>query len=583
MLSFRQKIILVYLGLFLLFVLLLFPITSHLIDTVEEGNLRKETQALIKKIDAGSMDEVIANLKKEQKHLFYRVTLLDSLGAIIYDTYYGSHLPQEELKNQTEVTNALQNSSGYAKRQSAEFGQELAYMALPFYVGGKKVILRTAFPYGQIESITDDFTLAFVIVSTAILLLFGLMTWLIISYLTSPVQQIIRAIKPYQEGKIEHLPEIKLKNPTSKNEFQSLAETLNSLTQRIEQQIEHLRQERNDKEAILDSLGEGVVAVDQMMTVVYMNKVSEQLLKVDKEQLIGKSFALAKQPKCHHLLHEALQKQQVVTGVLKPDGKPKLYLDIISVPRDQKQGAILVLQDKSGLHKVLELGRNFIANSSHELKTPITIIRGFAETLYDHPELSKEVSREITEKIVSNCQRMDTLVKNLLTLADIDEGLPRSRLIECDLFELIQHCKQIILTVHPKADIQLEQRNKEPVDMMVDSDLFELAIMNLLDNAVKYSPAPAQVKVILEKKGSEVIIQVTDKGMGIPQEDLEHIFERFYTVNKAHSRSLGGSGLGLSIVERIVEKHSGKITVQSTMGSGTTFTIVLPILEDERY
>lgn len=243
-----------------------------------------------------------------------------------------------------------------------------------------------------------------------------------------------------------------------------------------------------------------------------------------------------------------------------------------------------MLQDKTSLHKVIELGRDFIANASHELKTPITIIRGFAETLYDHPELSREVYREITEKIVSNCQRMDTLVKNLLTLAAVDEGLPRSRLQECDLVDLSEQAIQTILTVYPDAQITIETKGEEPFHLMADSDLVLQAILNLLDNAVKYSKPPAQVKIHIEKEGKEIIkMRITDQGIGIPQEDLDRIFERFYAVDKSHSRSLGGSGLGLSIVERIIEKHLGKIDVQSELGKGTTFLVTLPIGDDDRY
>lgn len=583
--TFRQKILVSYLLVFLIFIILLFPVIFHLIKKIEEGNLRAQTSALIQKINTSNrIDKVVENLKKEENYIFFRVTLLDQHGKVLFDTYSHEEVDDYELLSEhPEIAHAIKKGYGYLIQYSAPFGQELAYTALPFFVSDKQYVLRTAFPYGQINSVSDEFAITFIALTTAILLLFGLMTWLIINYLTSPVAQIIRAIKPYQEGRTEHIPEIKLKGEDgSKNEFSILAQTLNSLTRRIEQQISHLSQERNDKAAILESLGEGVVAVDGAMTVVYINRVAENFLHIEKGLLVGKSFIHARQPKCHSMLHDAQFKKDVITDTLKTIGKPKRYLDLIAVPRQEKQGAILVLQDKTSLHKVLELGRDFIANASHELKTPITIIRGFAETLHDHPELSREVSSEITEKIVSNCQRMDTLVKNLLTLADIDEGLPRSRLQECDVNELIQSCKQMVLAVHPKADISIDHPVSDPIYMMLDPDLFELAIMNLLDNAVKYSSSPANVKVSLERHDNQVVIKVTDKGIGIPQEDVEHIFQRFYTVNKAHSRSLGGSGLGLSIVERIIEKHQGKIVVESILGQGTTFTIHLPVL-DESY
>ena len=183
----------------------------------------------------------------------------------------------------------------------------------------------------------------------------------------------------------------------------------------------------------------------------------------------------------------------------------------------------------------------------------------------------------LTEMMVTNCQRMDTLVKNLLALAAVDESLPLARLEECNLVDLAQQAKQSIHAIHPSAKIDIEKKGIEPFVLMADSDLLLQALLNLLDNGVKYSESPAQLSLILEKNPQEMIIHVFDKGMGIPAEDLDHIFDRFYAVNKTRSRSLGGSGLGLSIVERIVEKQGGKISVVSTFGKGTTFTLTFPI------
>jgi signal transduction histidine kinase len=587
MFTFRQKIFLSYLIVFLLFTALLFPVVFHLIASIQETSLKNQTKELIKKVtDADSISDLIEKLEEEEKFLLFRVTLLNHLGETLYD----SHRKKAELNflledhlEHPEITEALVNGSGYNVQYSPLFGQDLAYMAVRFTFQNKTYVMRTAFPYGQIKSLINDYNLSFITLSTIILLLFSLMAWAIINFLTRPVRQIIQAITPYQEGRQEHIPTIKLPNDHLTNdEFSTLARTLNSLSKRIEQQINTLIHERNDKEAILESLGEGVVAVDRAMTVVYINKAAEQFLNINKAELIGKNFANTKQSKSHFMLHEAQIKGTTVSAMVKTEGKPKRYLDISAVPKGKNEGAILVVQDETGLYKIIELGRDFIANASHELKTPITIIRGFAETLYDHPELDPEVSKEITEKIVRNCQRMDTLVKNLLTLADVEQELPRSRLEECDLKDLIENCTNMILAVHSTAKITIIEKSPPPLLLMLDSDLFELAIMNLLDNAVKYSKTPAEVTVTLEKKDQQVIISVRDKGLGIPPEDLDHIFERFYTVNKALSRSMGGSGLGLSIVERIVEKHQGRIIAESVLGEGSTFTITLPVL-DERY
>lgn len=580
---FRQKILISYLVIFLIFTVLLYPVVTTLIEEIQERNLRSRTEEIIASIvTAPNFRNLIERLKQREKFLFFRVSLFTSKEGYLYDSHRQlGGLQNELILSHPEVQEALANGTGYDVRFSPLFGQEMAYMAVPFEYDGKKYVMRTAFPYGEIAHLTHDLTLTFLLLGVVVLLLYSLFAWFIIHFLTRPVTQIIQAIQPYQLGKAEHIPEIKLSKEIKPNdEFGQLAETLNSLTKKIEGQIASLTHERNEKSAILESLVEGVVAVDQTMTVIYMNKMAEIFLGISEEELVGKPFSLAGQQACEELIHEAQEKQQPILLVIKPERKQKRFIDAVAVPRGKKGGAILVLQDKTSLHKVIELGRDFIANASHELKTPITIIRGFAETLHDHPELSRDMNREITEKIVTNCQRMDTLVKNLLTLAAIDEGLPRSRLQECDLVDLIEQAIQTILAVHPDALITIKTPEKDTFHLLADSDLFLQAILNLLDNAVKYSKPPARVEIFIEKNPLEFIIRICDQGIGIPQEDLDRIFERFYAVDKSHSRSLGGSGLGLSIVERIIEKHQGKIEVESTLNKGTTFTITLPIPHD---
>lgn len=443
-------------------------------------------------------------------------------------------------------------------------------------------ILLTTFLY-PIATLTGDLALTFFFLWIAILFLFSVLAWLMTHFLTRPVSQIIAAIKPYQLGKADHIPKIELTGKIAPNdEFNQLAETLNSLTSRIESQIASLTQEKNEKIAILESLGEGVVAVDKHLKVIYMNKTAEAFLGISEKDLVGNLFSIAGQTACMELLVEAQKKQgQSLTRIIKPNRNQKRLIDAVAIQRGEEGGTILVLQDKTSLHKLIEMGRDFIANASHELKTPITIIRGFAETLYDHPELSRQVNREITEKIVSNCQRMDTLVKNLLTLAAVDEGLPRSRLMECDLVDLSEQAVQTIMAVHPDAEIIIQTEGEPPFHLLADSDLIFQAILNLLDNGVKYSPPPAQITIHISRGTEHFYVRITDKGIGIPQEDVDRIFERFFAVNKSHSRSLGGSGLGLSIVERIIEKHQGKIEVSSELGKGTSFLITLPIHDDD--
>lgn len=434
-----------------------------------------------------------------------------------------------------------------------------------------------------IQILAEQFKAWFFAFCALALLFFSSITWLIFHRINFPIQQIIRAIKPYQSGQEETIPQIVLsRSIDERDDFYRLAQTLNSLSDRLRLQIKNITEERNEKEAILESLGEGVIAVDAEMHVRYINFIGSKMIGIPRRQLVGKVFPkVADKPysslleHCYSLLKACQEKANVLTDSISMGEAKKIYLDLIAAPKAQRNGAIIVLQDKSSHHRVLEMGKDFVANASHELRTPITIIKGFAETLQDLPELPRDMVVDITEKIVRNCQRMDTLVKNLLTLADL-ENLPDSRFQECDLISLCETCRQVVLAVYEDAQIGIE-KSRESILVAADPDILELAIINLLDNAAKYSNPPAQITIRIEEEGSEVVLEITDRGIGIPPADLEHIFERFYTVDKARSRRLGGAGLGLSIVRTIIERHHGMISVSSELGTGTIFTIRLPL------
>lgn len=584
MLSFRQKVIAAHLICFFSFVLLLYPIVGFAIEWMKVRSLKSRVEKVVRMIDQEPNQEaMIKKLKEAQSLLFFETTLTDSSTEILFNSQRNiQELPEKKIASGSEFQNALKKGLGYEVRFSPIFKQEMVYVAVPFVFQQKEFILQGAFPFRQEQELIYRVTISFCLIGLISLFLFSMVSWVIIHYLTAPVRKIVELVRPYQMGIEEKIPLIELEGSASSNdEFSQLAHTLNSLSSRIEQQISSLTEEKDEKSAILESLIEGVIALDEKQTVIYMNKMAATFLAVQQDYLVGKPLKIVNLPECEEVIFQAKEFQRPATTVLKPRGKRTKYFDVIAVPvRRGGNGVILVLQDKSEMRKVIELGKDFIANASHELKTPITIIRGFAETLHDHPELSKEMHKEITGKIVSNCNRMNTLVKNLLTLAAVDEGLPSSRLGKCDLVDLVGQARQTVMAVHKDAKISIELMDPEPFETLLDSDLFLQALINLFENAAKYSKPPAIIEVIIYNKEKEFVLSIRDQGVGIPSEDLERIFERFYAVNKSHSRNLGGSGLGLSIVSRIVEKHRGRIEVVSEVGKGTEFILYIP--KDQR-
>lgn len=574
--SFRQKFFFFSLFVFACLLLLLAPFSEYLTTRVVKKTLLQTSQEVIDSLkECSSSACMVHYLETQHQFVFLRTMLIDEQLQTLYDNYREEQVfvPGEH----PEITQAFKTGEEFVVGYSELFNEKLIYTIKLFKIHEKSYLLRTSIPFSQMEIVIEQFKIGLYTINTVFMILFFIGVGWAFYRLSRPIRQIADTIRPYAEGRIDILPKIEIRQKIS-NEFDALATTLNSLSSKVRQQIQFVIEERNEKEAILDSLMEGVVALDGEGVVRYANLTFAKMVGLTRRQLFGHRMATLnsqkKEPlaRCLVLIKMAQEQASVVTDSMTLEDKR--FLDLIVVPKPFRSGSIVVIQDKSSQRQVVEMGKEFIANASHELRTPITIIKGFAETLQDLKEISPSMLAEITEKIVRNCARMEALVKNLLTLADL-ENIPKSRFQPCDLVVLVEGCLHQLQMVSPSTQTDFD-KEQERLVVDADRDLLELAITNLLENGVKYSKPPAHLTVRLRAKQNEVTIDIADQGMGIPAEDVPHIFERFYTVNKAHSRRLGGAGLGLSIVKTIVDRHEGALSVSSILGEGTTFTITLP-------
>ena len=417
------------------------------------------------------------------------------------------------------------------------------------------------------------FSFSETIAGTVVLCVYTFIIGFIIYWGLRTILQIMDVISTYQEGKVDVLPRIYIKSSASK-EFTKLANILNSLSERTQKQIESLKQQRKKTEGILESLGEGIIALNPFGKITFVNEVTCRLLSLRHEDLIGRALdeLVSQYPdllfRCAELVLQVLQTSESIVETWSLGSN--LYLHLVAAPLADQNGAILVIQDKTSDYKMLAMGKDFIANASHELRTPITVLSGFAETLHDMPDLSPEIIREISGKILRTSLRLEKLVKSLLLLSNV-ENLSKETFQSVDLLPIVEQCKALQLAVNPEVSISIHC--DQPSAMVpIDSDMVEMAILNLMDNAIKYSTHPAEITVRIRMQ-PRVVFEIEDKGIGIPEADIPHIFDRFYTVDKARSRQKGGAGLGLSIVRTIVEKHGGHIAVFSQLGKGTHFRI----------
>jgi len=430
-------------------------------------------------------------------------------------------------------------------------------------------------PSCEICMLVSQFKIGVLVVGGSFLFLYSLFTWILFNRLSRPLQTITDHILLYTEGGL--FPTIELTSSLT-GEFGKIAEILNAMLGKIKKQMDHLHLAGKETLEILESLCEGVLAVDTHGQTTFANDSACKILGISRNGVLAdplhKIDALQKSlaEKCYEAIQDVLQTSEIIKEAWT-DGRT--HIEITAAPRPGLRGAIVVLQDKTADVKVLDMGKEFIANASHELRTPITIIRGFAETLQDHPELSPQMLSDSAQKIVKTSHRLENLVKSLLTLADI-ENFSQDSLQKTDLVSIAEQCRQFAKAAHPKSEISLDPEG-ETIPVLGNPQLLDMAIMNLLDNAIKYCREHPQIRIAVCKEGSDAKLTVLDNGIGIPENDLPRVFDRFYTVDKARSRKSGGAGLGLSIVKTIVEKHHGAVSAESEPGRGSAFTLRLPL------
>ncbi|GAB4192359.1 MAG: cell wall metabolism sensor histidine kinase WalK [Simkaniaceae bacterium] len=548
-LNIRNKLYLYSFLVFLLFTLLFYLFGKQSINYFIWNQFAKSTETVIEKIKiADSLPNLINNIKLEEQKIPFQIILKNANGEVLYIS---------------------KNQGGYVEQNS----KDLFAITSRFEFLDKDYVLQFIIKSPIASLILQNLENGFFRFTLAMFFIFGFLQMLLLNTFLSPLKKIasLCTSKAYGNFFPKH---------AYADEYMQIQAAFHSLVKKAQNDRERLKVFKNGQKALFECLPEGIIFLDKDQRIIELNlrackflgEARHNLLKNSFLQIQGKNFQIIE--KCQKLVQRCQSHLMIMSDAFIGKGQKKFYMDILAIPVGQGEGSILILQDNSSHYKMLEMGKDFVANASHELRTPITIIKGFSETLRDLPEISEDMLNEIIDKIVRNCHRMNHLIKNLLLLADLDY-LSRARMQKKELIPIIENCCHTLLTVHPDVHIETLY-NKENIEINADSDLFELAIYNLLENAVKYSSSPAKVVITMEEKQNNIQINIQDQGKGIPKQDLAHIFDRFYTVNKAHSRKLGGAGLGLSIVKTIIEKHEGNIEVASELHKGTNFQIVLP-------
>jgi len=507
-----------------------------------------------------------------------RVTVILPSGRVIGDSVEDP-ATMDNHADRAEVTAALAGRRGDSTRYSFTLEERMRYVAVPLREEGAIVgVLRIAVPLSGIDEALAGVRSRIVVAGLALFGIAALGSLIISQRMTRPLVELKRAAERFANGELDYRIPLQ-----SAEETGGLAESMNAMAAQLGDRLRALAQQRNEREALLSSMVEGVLAVDAQERVITLNRAAGELFSVDPDAVRGRALQEAiRNPALQRLVEQALATDQVVEGEVVVPGDGERFLQAhgtrLRGVADHDHAVLVVLNDVTHLRRLESVRRDFVANVSHELRTPITSIKGFVETLRDGALASPGDAERFLSIIEKQADRLNAIIEDLLTLSRIEQEEEGDR-IALEVNPLRPVLAAAIEDCQPKASakgISIELDCGEDTVADIDPALLEQAVVNLIDNAINHSPAGSGIRLRVTPAEDEIAIHVQDQGCGIDRQHLSRVFERFYRIDKARSRKLGGTGLGLAIVKHIAQAHRGRVTVESARGKGSTFAIHLP-------
>jgi two-component system phosphate regulon sensor histidine kinase PhoR len=536
-------------------------------------------QELVKeRLSVDRSAELDNEIKKIGANIRSRITVILPPGNVVADSHakpsrMDSHAIRPEIKQ------ALAGGIGRATRYSFSLNAEIIYLALPVRDDGRVVgVVRTAMPAATLSDLLQPFFFEFSVAGIIIAGIAALVSLYVSRRMERVIEQMQKGAAKFAQGDLQYRLEI----PRSE-ELGALAGSMNEMAAQLHRRLSTITQQRNELEAVLSAMVEAVLVLDTRERILRVNHSAERLFRINADKIRLRSVQEAiRNTDLHRFVTTTLSGDKLVEGDIVIIGDPDRILQAHGVPlRDGENkiiGALIVLNDISRLRAVETIRRDFVANVSHELKTPITSIKGFLETLRDGALQDPENAERFLNIVIKHADRLSLIIEDLLSLSRIERDAEKGE-ITLEQGSLNEVFEAVEKTCREKAqlkNIKLEYAIDQGLVAEINPTLLEQAVVNLIDNAVKYSEPESAVQVEAHATADEIVIEVRDHGCGIPRDHLTRIFERFYRVDKARSRKVGGTGLGLAIVRHIVLAHRGHINVESSVGHGSTFSIHLP-------
>jgi two-component system phosphate regulon sensor histidine kinase PhoR len=525
-----------------------------------------------------------------------RVTVIDNAGRVLADSAQDPET-MENHSDRPEIQQALASGTGQSVRHSATLGVDLVYRAVRYQTpAGAPVIIRMALQLAQLDASVAELRRRIFVASLVILLFGGVISLISFRMFASRVERLKDFSRRVAEGDFRPLL-----SEGPRDELADLAAALNETAAWMDTTIRSLSGERNRSSAILRSMVEGVAVIDARERLVFSNRAFSEILSLDSAVIEGRPLIeIVRHSELLGLIRRALRGEEglrsdIAMGFVQlrsfsvtvtpvqaletgpPGGAPTAPGGTPSA-LEKPSGAVVVLHDVSELRRLERVRQDFVANVSHEFKTPLTAIQGFAETLLAGALEDPGNNRRFLEIIRDHAARLAGLTDDLLKLARIEAGKLEVQFVAVGLLELVEGCAETTLLKSSRKQIAFG--TDVPPGLPVvrgDPSLLHDVLQNLLDNAVQYTAAGGRIDVSVTAGAREAVVTVADTGIGIPRADQERIFERFYRVDAGRSREVGGTGLGLSIAKHIVEAHGGRLWVESEVGRGSKFSFSISL------
>jgi len=506
-----------------------------------------------------------------------RVTIIGIDGIVYGDTDLdGKGLTEvENHADRTEVQEAIKRGFGISTRFSTTVQKNMLYVTALFGKDKPQGIVRLSIPLSEIDLISLRLK-KILAVSVVFAFIFSIIASFFITKLISkPIRELSWAAKCIARGDFS-----KRSNVESKDEIGELARSINFMSDQIKLKIDEVTSNRSRLEAVLLSMFEGVIVVDKDGMILLINQAIKELLSIKEEPKGRSTIEIVRNLEVQSIVDVVLKRGKGVESreitILVPEEKT-LVVHATAVRRGGEiEGAVLVFHDITELRRLENIRKDFIANVSHELRTPISNIKGYAETLLEGAIDDKEHAKEFVEIVHSDAERLAMLINDLLDLSKVESGkiLPELKPVVVSI--LIKNILSKLDRLIKKKNISVELLTMDDLSkVLIDDNMISQVLLNLIDNAIKYTPEKGVITIGVRERDNFIEIYITDTGIGIGQEHIPRIFERFYRVDKARSRDLGGTGLGLSIVKHIVQAHKGDVFVESILGKGSTFSFTL--------